>query len=530
MTGDREFLLSVRVPDRRHYWVAVAVVAGLLLGLLVVAPFAGSPLEGTEALLPAYAAVVLLVDLIAATLLLAQFAVHGTVALLVLAVGYLISGLVAVPWAMTFPGVFSETGLMGAGLQSAASLAAVRRLTFPLALLGYAALQYRRRPPVVDVARRRRLVLLVLAGCFALTVTATWVSVAGERLAPSFMRDPRNSTTTWTYVLHASLLLSLSAAALLVARRRRSLLDLWLLVTLVAVLSEIVLLGFLASGVRFSIGWWAGRAFGLAAVSFVMLALLAETTALHARLLSSLIAERHAQDVRATMLEALAGALAHELNQPLTSIVSSANAATRWLDRAEPDLEEARERLHQIAAEGHTAATIIGGVRRAFGKRPSQSGPVDPTVLIKDSVALTRADAKLVGASVAISVASDVPPIRGDPVPLRQALLNLIANAVDAVADVQEGPRTIRVACSRHADGVAISVADTGVGLGAKGPVFEPFHSTKPQGMGLGLMICRTIVEAHGGRVAAKANAPRGAVFEIILPAAPVGQSVAERD
>ena len=520
VTGDREFLLSARAPGRRHGRLALIVVVGLLLGLLLAAPFAGTPLHGTEALLPAYAAVVLVVDTIAATLLLAQFAVHGSVALLVLAAGYLVSGLTVVPWAMTFPGVFAEAGLLGAGLQTTASIAAVRRVAFPLALLVYAALQYAWRPGIVASSRTRPLVLLAVAGSVALTVAATWASVTGERLAPGFMADMRASTATWTLVLYASLVLAFAAAALLLARKRRSLLDLWLLVTLAALLIEIVLLGFLGSGLRFSVGWWAGRAFGLVSASVVMLALLAETATLHARLLESLLAESRARDARATMLEALAAALAHELNQPLASIVTSADAATRWLDRAEPDLEEARARLRRIAADGHSAAAIIDSVRRAFGRRSSRREPVDVAALIREVVELVQPDAKLAGASVATDVGGDVPTIRGDAVPLRQALLNLVANAIDAVGAVPGGPRTVRVACSRRPDGVTISVADSGVGLGDKEHAFDPFYSTKPQGMGLGLMICRTIVEAHGGRVTGNANTPRGAVFEIVLPAA----------
>lgn len=521
MTHDREFPLSARAPDRRHGRLALAVAAGLLLGLLLAAPLSGAPLDGTEAFLPAYAALVLVVDVIAAALLLAEFAAHGTAALLVLAVGYLVSGLTAVPWAMTFPGVFAEAGLLGAGLQTTASIAAVRRIAFPLALLAYAALRLARRAPVVPSSATRPLVLLAVAGSIALTVAATWAAVAGERLAPRFMADVRTSTATWTFVLHASSVLTLSAMALLLARRRRSLLDLWLLVTLAAFLSEIALLGYLGAGVRFSVGWWAGRAFGLVAASVVTLALLGETITLQARLLKSLLAEGRAQEARATMLEALSAALAHELNQPLASIVTSADAAARWLDRPEPDLAEARARLRRIASDGHSAAAIIESLRRAFGRRPSLRDPVEVAALVREAVAQMRADARLAGVSLTVDIAGEVPPVRGDPVPLRQALLNLLANAIDAVAGVQGGPRAIRVACSGRPGGVAISVADTGVGLGDGERLFDPFYSTKPQGMGLGLMICRTVVEAHGGRVAARANTPRGAVFEIVLPAAP---------
>ena len=178
-------------------------------------------------------------------------------------------------------------------------------------------------------------------------------------------------------------------------------------------------------------------------------------------------------------------------------------------------------RLRRIAADGHSAATIIASLRRTFGRRASLHGPVDLAALVGEAVRLMRADARVAGAGVAVEIAASLPPVRGDAVPLRQALLNLLANAVDAVAAVDGGPRSIRVTCARSQAGVMIAVADTGVGLADNGQVFDAFHSTKPQGMGLGLMICRTVVEAHGGRVTARANSPRGAVFEIVLPVAP---------
>ena len=524
--ADRAFLLSTRASDRRHSRLALLVAAGLLTGLLLVAPFARTPLVGTEILLPAYAAAVLILDLVAATLLLAQFAVHGVIALLVLAVGYLVSGLAVVPWAMTFPGVFSETGLLGAGLQTAASIAALRRPALPLALLAYAALQHGQQPLVVDPSATRSRVLLSLLGSVALVVAATWLAIAGESLVPTFMTDTRTSTGIWTVVLYASLLPTLAAAGLLLlllARGRGSLLDLWLLVTLAAIVCETVLLGFLGAGVRFSIGWWAGRGFGLVATGVITLALLAETATLHARLLNSLLTESHVREARATLLESLAAALAHELNQPLSSIVTSADAAIRWLDRPQPDLTNAQTRLRRIAADGHSAAAIIESLRRAFGKRPTRRDPVDITALVHEAVEQARADARRMGASVTVDIPAGLPLVLGDTVPLKQVLHNLLTNAIDAVAIVGDGPRAICVTCRCWPAEIAILVADTGVGLGDGGQfLFDAFYSTKPQGMGLGLMICRTVIEAHGGRVSAHANTPRGAVFEMILPTASV--------
>lgn len=518
ITIRREFLLTVHPPGRQHARLAMAVVAGSLLGLLIAAPFGGVPLAGTATLLPAYAAVVLVVDLIAATLLIAQFAVHGTVSVLVLAIGYLLLGLTVVPWVMTFPGVFSETGLLGAGLQTTATIAAFRRLVFPVAILLYAILQRAGRPPAADSSRTGLLIRSGIGGSLVLTLLVTWLAVAGEQLAPPFMTDLRSSTTIFTAVLLTAMAVALTAAGFLLVQRRRSLLDLWLLVTLAALMTEMILLGWFGDGVRFSLGWWVGRAFGLLSASIVMLALLAETTSLQARLLRSLVAEAQAKDARATLLEALAAALAHELNQPLASIVTNADAATRWLDRPGPELEQARQRLRKIAAEGHCAAGIIDSVRSSFTKSQRRLEPIDPAVLVREATGLMRAEAGLARIKLATDVGGDLPGILGDAVALRQALLNLLRNAIEAIGGVEADARSIRVTCARDGKDIKIAVVDTGSGLEDADRLFAPFYSTKPQGTGLGLMICRTIIEAHGGRIAAHANHPSGAVFEIVLP------------
>jgi signal transduction histidine kinase len=506
------------MAGRTQMLLATVIGLGLLLVLVFEVPGSDVALENTEAWLPAYAAAVLIIDLIAVTLLLAQFVVHGVAALLVLAAGYLVAGLLVIPWAMTFPGVFSPSGLLEAGLQTTAAIAAVRRIVFPMALVGYALLQRRKVPAVVDPGRRLPLVMVVTIGSVLLTSFTTWMAVAVERFLPGFMVGPRISTTTWTIVLYVSLALSCFAIVLLL-RRRHALLDLWLLVTLAAFVCEILLLGFIGAGVRFSIGWWEGRAFGLISASIVTLVLLAETTTLHARLLQSLLAEARATEARARLLEALSAALAHELNQPLGSIVTSANAATRWLDRPEPDLREVRARLERITSDGHCAAATIDSLRQAFGKQSPRWDLVDPKLPVLEAIRLMRVEVDAAGAHLATDIQEELPKVRGDAVSLRQAVLNLLRNAVDAVAGVERERRTIHTTCRRHGDGVLISVADAGEGITEDAPLFEPFYSTKPQGMGLGLMICRLIAEAHGGQITAGRQLPRGTRFDIFLPA-----------
>jgi signal transduction histidine kinase len=521
LISEAPFLLLDQAPRARHRRLACVIVGGLIVGLIAALPLAGTALHGTDDLVPAYAAIILIVDVVTATLLLAQFAVHGAPALLALAIGYLASGLTVIPWALTFPGVFSPTGLLGAGLQTTALIAAVRRLLFPVALLAYAWIRHRPAAQVVEPSATGPLIRLTVLACVALTCLVTWLAVAGERWAPAFMTGPRASTASWTLVLYMSLALTLAAGAILFRRRRRSVLDLWLLVTVAAFLSEIVLLGFVGAGLRFSAGWWVGRAFGLVASSILMLALLAEITTLHARLVGSLLAQRREQETRATTLEALAAALAHELNQPLASIVASANAATRWLDRPAPDLAEARGRLARIASDGHMAGEIIESVRRAFGRRRREDALVDLRVVAREAAAVIGGQARLAGARLETDLSSDPTNVRGDAVALRQAVLNLLSNALDSVQEVGQGPRTIRLGCAIDSGTALLYVADSGSGLEQAERLFDPFHSTKRNGMGLGLMICRTIVESHGGRVRARPNAPRGAIFEMALPLAP---------
>jgi PAS domain S-box-containing protein len=217
----------------------------------------------------------------------------------------------------------------------------------------------------------------------------------------------------------------------------------------------------------------------------------------------------------------LTASIAHEVNQPITGVVTNAQAALRFLDARPVDLDEVRQILDDIVKSGNRAGDVIGRIRDLIKKAPPRDDRLDINEAIREIVELARGETVRSSVSVKTALARDLPRIRGDRVQLQQVMLNLILNAVEAMAGSSEEQRSLVVTTGNAESGtVRVAVRDSGPGLAAGiEHLFEPFHTTKPNGMGLGLAICRSIVEAHGGRLWASENVPRGAVFEFTLPA-----------
>jgi two-component system, cell cycle sensor histidine kinase and response regulator CckA len=227
---------------------------------------------------------------------------------------------------------------------------------------------------------------------------------------------------------------------------------------------------------------------------------------------------------RVTMLGELSGSLAHELNQPLTAILSNAQAAQRFLAHDTPDFAELRDILADIVAEDKRAGEVIRRLRLLLKKGEVQHQPFDLNEVVWEVLKLVRSDLVNQGVVVQTELAPALPAVNSDRVQLQQVLLNLVMNACDAMAGNLAADRKliIRTALA-GGEGIRVSVADRGVGLGAENleKVFEPFFTTKAQGMGLGLSVCRTIISAHGGKLGAANNPERGATFSFTLPASP---------
>lgn len=224
---------------------------------------------------------------------------------------------------------------------------------------------------------------------------------------------------------------------------------------------------------------------------------------------------------RVTTLGALTAALAHKVNQLIASAVTNAQASLRWLAGQSPNLDEARGAVKRIVGDGTRAAEIVSRIRLLFTKGTTQHEPVDANAVIRDTIDLLQGEATRNGVVLRTGLAAELPAVRGDRMQLRQVVMNLMVNAIDAMDGV-DGKRELSIRSQRGQDGkVSISVLDTGVGLPAGKPdqTFEAFFTTKSQGVGMGLAVCRSIVQSHGGRLCPAANSPRGAVFFLTLPA-----------
>ncbi|WP_201159355.1 ATP-binding protein [Rhodoplanes elegans] len=497
--------------------VAVVVALALVAALVGTAPFARQPTQGTEILVPAYAAASFVLEILTAALLFAMFHVQRSRALLRLAAGYLFAALMVPVWALTFPGVFSTLGV-DAGSQTTAAIAAVRRLGFPLFVLGYAL-----APDCSDTSRSSLVpILRTVLAVAALAAVCLWLIFAGQALLPGYMADDRNVTMLWYRVPAIAMVLYGIAMAILVWRRRFAL-DLWVCLVLVSMTVELALMSWFGGATRLGVGWWAGRLYGLAAASIVLLVLLSETTTVHLRLARAVAAERRARQDRLTAMEALSASIAHEINQPLASMVTNADAGLRWLGKAEPRLDMVDAALRRIVADGHRANKVVVGIRTMFMTGAQEREPLDLNALLRETVRGAGSEARAAGIAIEVQLDPALPPVIGNALQLRQVVGNLIENAIDAMTATAGRERRLRIETRIAERGEAVvAVADTGGGVPPElaERIFEPFVSTKPEGMGMGLMFCRAVVEAHGGRLRVAPASPRGAVFVFSIPTA----------
>ena len=227
---------------------------------------------------------------------------------------------------------------------------------------------------------------------------------------------------------------------------------------------------------------------------------------------------------RVTRMGQLTASIAHEVNQPVAAAVTNAHAALRWLGAERPDLEEVRQALGRIVENGNRAGEVIDRIRALIKNAPPRKDCVAINDAILEVVALSHGEAMKSDVSVRTKLAEDLPPIEGDRVQLQQVILNLIINAFEAMSGTNEAPRELLISTGRaESDGVLVVMRDSGPELAPATleRLFDAFYTTKENGLGLGLSICRSIIEAHGGRLWAIANLPRGAVFQFTIPARP---------
>jgi C4-dicarboxylate-specific signal transduction histidine kinase len=225
---------------------------------------------------------------------------------------------------------------------------------------------------------------------------------------------------------------------------------------------------------------------------------------------------------RLSTLGELATSIGHEVNQPLAAIATNASAGLRWLAGASPNLDEARKALDRIIRDGNRASDVITRIRMLGRKNSTAKNPMDINQAIEEVIVLARGQIRSSGVALRTELAGDLPPVLGDRVQLQQVLLNLIMNGIEAMSGIEDRPRELMISTQiDDVEKVRVTVQDSGIGFDPQSieRIFEAFYTTKPEGMGIGLSISRSIIDAHGGRLwAARNDDGPGATFHFTLP------------
>jgi signal transduction histidine kinase len=524
----RGAFLSTLPAGRKQRRLALGVVLVSVAFFVLAAPLARTPLTPVWAFIPVYESALTINDLITAVLLFGQFRILRSPALWVLASGYLFTAFMTVSHALTFPGLFTPTGLLGAGPQSTAWLYMFWHGGFPLFVVAYAWLARREREARLPGGVARLGVLAGLASALVLVGAFTLLATGGQDRLPAIMTG-NHYTPSMRAVVTSVWGLSVLALVALWRRRPRTVLDLWLMVVMCAWLLDVALAAVLNAG-RFDLGFYAGRIYGLLAASFVLIVLLLENGALYARLLESHTAERRerrraeqsALALRSANqeLEAFSYSVSHDLRAPLRAI----DGFSRIL------LEEHEERLD---AEGRRLLGVVRSNAQRMGQLIddllafSRAGrtelrrvPTDMGELVRGIFAETvPGDADRARIELRLG---DLPPVAADPALMRQVWANLLGNAVKYSRPREQA--VVEVSGAREGDHMVYRVRDNGVGFDTEYAaklfgVFQRLHSAREfEGTGVGLALVKRIVGRHGGEVWAEGQVGQGATFGFWLP------------
>jgi signal transduction histidine kinase/DNA-binding response OmpR family regulator len=561
-------LLATSIPSRRERRFALGAVLVSLVLFAVLVPFAKQPLPKVWAFIPIYEAALILNDLITALLLVSQFRIARSKAILVLAAGYLFTALATVAHGLSFPELFSPSGLLGAGTQSTAWIYMFWHGGFPLFVIAYAQLRGRSGDTVAHAGWGR-----VSAAGVAVTIAVvalTSLATAGHDLLPAIMRA-NGYTAALTAIVSTVWVASLLALAVLWRRRPRTVLDLWLMVVMCAWLLDIALSAVLNAG-RFDVGFYAGRIYGLLAASFVLGVLLIENGLLYSKLAQSHAHERQRSlelqrlSNRLESLNSQLGAanrelreqtrlkseflanMSHELRTPLNSIIGFSDLLKEGMaGERDNQLKFARH----IFQSGHHLLALINDIldlsKIEAGKVDIHLVAVDLQAALNDALTMLtgQIQAKRIGTRLVSGIG--LRTIAADGRRLKQILLNLLSNAIKftpndgqitvSVAGVDrarvEGPlpgfregMRLPLPASEHEEFVEISVTDTGIGIAPEQTraLFAPFMQVSNavtrsvEGTGLGLVMVHRLAQLHGGTVAVTSEPGKGSCFTVWLP------------
>jgi signal transduction histidine kinase len=495
--------------------MAIGVAVFLVVAAAVIAPFASIQLGRVDAFIPVLQTALSIADFITATLLFAQYAIQPQRALLALASGYMFSGSFSFLQTLAFPGGYAPAGLIGDGPNSPAWIYVLWHTTFPAAILAYAFFKDATRdvrPAITNVA-------ITIACVLSTIALLTWIVTTKAEYLPSFYTDVRYQTPLGNQA-NVALLLWGSIALAVLLFRGRTMLDLWLMVTLLAYMPNF-LVAIIGSSVRFTVGWYAARCFVLVGSCTLLTVLLFETMFLYSRLASAITLQRRERTNRLLSVEAVTGAIAHELRGPLGAIALNASTGLSQLRSSSREPEDLEDILTDIEADSHRAAAMISSIREMTTKTIHRSALTNAEDVAELALRLLRHDLQINEVSVTTEFQGNLPEVQLDGMELQLVLLNLVRNAIDAMSSLPSEARRLELKTSFDGQStVLVSVQDSGPGISAadRDRIFDAFFTTKPDGMGLGLAISSTLVANYGGKLRLVKSDFDGTIFELAIP------------
>ena len=517
---DFPLIIANMSPTGQQKAMAAGIAIFLIVTAAVMAPFASIQLGQVNGFIPVLQTALSLAEFITAALLFSQFAIQPQRALLALASGYIFSGSFAFLQTLAFPGGYAPTGLIGDGFNTPAWMYVLWHTAFPAAILIYAlsknatgAARTHGRPAITAIVFTIACVLAVIAGL-------TWIVTTKADYLPSFYTTDIKLQTQFGNQINFALWLWGATVLAMLFFRRRTILDLWLMVTLLAYMPSF-LVAIIGSSVRFTVGWYAARCFVLVSSCTLLTVLLIETMFLYSRLASAITLQRRERTNRLLSVEAVTGAIAHELRTPLGAIALNASTALSQLRSNPRELEDMENILGDIEADSHRAGAMISSIREMTTKTIHRSTLTSAEDVAQLALRLLRHDLQISEVSVTTEFHGNLPEVRLDAMELQQILLNLVRNAIDAMNSSPSEARRLRLKTSFDGHStVLMSVQDSGPGVSAEDRerIFEPFFTTKSGGMGLGLAISSNLVANYGGKLRLVKSDSDGSIFQLEMP------------